>query len=128
MSEADASMFVVLYRWRIKPGTEDRFATAWAEATRNLLAGGSLGSRLHAGNDGYWYGYAQWPDAQARASAFASDAQHDAGLRMRECIAESLPEIVLTPVSDFLLPLPTLATGTLATDTLATDTLATGKG
>ena len=120
MSEADASTFVVLYRWRIKPGTEDRFAVAWAEATRRLLARGSLGSRLHAGNDGYWYGYAQWPDAQARASAFASDAQHDAGLRMRECIAESLPEIVLTPVSDFLQPLPPLATGTLATGTLAT--------
>ena len=115
MSEADAGMFVVLYRWRIKPGMEDRFATAWAEATRSLLARGSLGSRLHAGNDGCWYGYAQWPDAQARASAVASDAQHDARLRMRECIAESLPEIVLTPVSDFLRPLPTLATGTLAT-------------
>ena len=128
MREADASMFVVLYRWRIKPGTEDRFATAWADATRSLLARGSLGSRLHAGNDGCWYGYAQWPDAQARASAFASDAQHDAGLRMRECIAESLPEIVLTPVSDFLLPLPTLATGALATGTLATDTLASSKG
>ena len=116
-------MFVVLYRWRIKPGAESRFATAWAEATRSLLARGSLGSRLHAGSDGYWYGYAQWPDAQARACAFASDAQHDAGLRMRECIAESLPEIVLTPVSDFLQPLPTRVTGTLATGTLAT-----GKG
>jgi hypothetical protein len=119
MSEADASVFVVLYRWRIKPGTEDRFATAWAEATRSLIARGSLGSRLHAGNDGYWYGYAQWPDAQTRASAFASDAQHDAGLGMRDCISESLPEIVLTPVADFLQPLPTLVTGTLATGTLA---------
>ena len=123
MSEADASMFVVLYRWRIKPGAESRFATAWAEATRSLLARGSLGSRLLSGSDGYWYGYAQWPDAQARASAFASDAQHDAGLRMRECIAESLPEIVLTPVSDFLQPLPTPMAGTLATGTFAT-----GKG
>jgi hypothetical protein len=34
---------------------------------------------------------------------------------------ESLPEIVLTPVSDFLQPLPTFATGTPATGTLATD-------
>ena len=119
MSEADASMFVVLYRWRIKPGAESRFATAWAEATRSLLARGSLGSRLHAGNDGYWYGYAQWPDVQTRVSAFASDAQQGAGSRMRECIVESLPEIVLTPVSDFLQPLPPLVTGTLATDTLA---------
>ena len=128
MSEADASMFVVLYRWRIKPGAEDRFATAWAEATRSLLAHGSLGSRLHAGNDGCWYGYAQWPDMQTRASAFSSDAQQGASLRMRECIAESLPEIVLTPVSDFLLPLPTPVTGTLATCTLATGTLVTGNG
>jgi hypothetical protein len=123
MTMQEATGFVVLYRWRIKPGTEARFATAWAEATLGLLARGSLGSRLHAGDDGYWYGYAQWPDAQARASAFASDAQHEAGLRMRECIAESLPEIVLTPVSDFLQPLPTFATGTFATGTLAT-----GKG
>jgi Antibiotic biosynthesis monooxygenase len=115
MSEAGASTFVVLYRWRIKPGAEDRFAMAWTEATRSLLARGSLGSRLHTGNDGYWYGYAQWPDAQARASAFAGDAQ-DAGLRMRECIAESLPEIVLTPVRDFLQPLRTSATGRLAMD------------
>ncbi|MFS8064243.1 MAG: putative quinol monooxygenase [Luteimonas sp.] len=123
MSAADASMFVVLYRWRIKPGMEDRFVTAWAGATRSLLARGSLGSRLHAGDDGCWYGYAQWPDAQARASAFASEAEQGVGLRMGECIAESLPEIVLTPVSDFLQPLPTPVTGTLATGTLAT-----GKG
>jgi hypothetical protein len=128
MSEAGASVFVVLYRWRIEPGAEDRFAAAWAEATQDLLARGSLGSRLHAGNDGYWYGYAQWPDAQARASAFASDTRHDAGLRMRECIVESLPEIVLTPVSDFLQPLPTLATGRLATGAPATGMLATDKG
>ena len=119
MTMQEATGFVVLYRWRIEPGAEDRFAAAWADATQGLLARGSLGSRLHAGNDGYWYGYAPWPDAQARASAFASDAQRDAGLRMRECIAESLPEIVLTPVSDFLQPLPPLATGTLAIDTLA---------
>ena len=123
MTMQDTGSFVVLYRWRIKPGTEDRFATAWAEATRSLLTRGSLGSRLHAGSDGYWYGYAQWPDAQTRASAFAGDAQHAAGLRMRECIVDSLPEIVLTPVSDFLQPMPTHATGTLATGMPAT-----GKG
>jgi hypothetical protein len=128
MTMHEATGFVVLYRWRIKSGTEDRFAAAWAEATRGLLAHGSLGSRLHAGDDGCWYGYAQWPDAQARVSAFADGAQQDAGLRMRECIAESLPEIVLTPVSDFLQPLPALVTGTLATNTLTTGTLATGKG
>jgi hypothetical protein len=128
MSEAAASTFVVLYRWRIKPGTEDRFAAAWAEATQQLLARGSLGSRLHAGNDGCWYGYAQWPDAQARASAFASDTRHDAGMRMRECIVESLPEVVLTPVSDFLQPLPMPVTGKLATVTPATGMLATDKG
>ncbi|HVR82133.1 MAG TPA: antibiotic biosynthesis monooxygenase [Luteimonas sp.] len=111
MTAPETSSFVVLYRWRIKSGSEDRFATAWAEATRSLLARGSLGSRLHKGSDGCWYGYAQWPNAQARTSAFAGDAMEDVVLRMRECVAESLPEIVLTPVSDFLQPLPTLATG-----------------
>ena len=65
MTMQDAGSFVVLYRWRIKPGAEARFATAWAEATRSLLARGSLGSRLHAGDDGCWYGYAQWPELNA---------------------------------------------------------------
>jgi len=54
--------FVVLYRWRLHRGREQAFVEAWSEVTRHLReTGGALGSRLHRGNDGLWYSYAQWP-------------------------------------------------------------------
>lgn len=97
--------FVVLYRWRLHPGSEDAFVQAWSRTTELLRARGSLGSRLHRGSDGLWYGYAQWPSAQARAEAFASGpVDAAASAQMRQAIAESLPEVVLDPVADFLVP------------------------
>ena len=58
-------MFVVLYRWRIKPGQEEQFRAAWARATEKITARyGALGSRLHQVDDGSWLAYAQWPDRE----------------------------------------------------------------
>ena len=94
---------VVLYRWRLNPGSEASFTEAWSRITLSLRRdAGSLGSRLHRGSDGLWYGYAQWPDDTARQRAFAQSLDPKAGAQMRAAIAESLPEVLLTPVSDFL--------------------------
>lgn len=105
---ADSPGFIVLYRWRLRDGAEAAFVEAWSRVTHLLRAQrGSLGSRLHKGADGWWYGYAQWPSGQARAEAFAAgpvDAQ--AVRQMREAVAESLPEVVLQPVADFLVATP----------------------
>ena len=94
--------FAVIYRWRLHEGAEAAFIEAWSRISERLRAErGSLGSRLHRAPDGVWYSYAQWPSAEARERAFAAgpvDAQ--ASARMREAIAETLPEIVLEPVSD----------------------------
>lgn len=101
--------FVVLYRWRLVAGTERAFVEAWSRVTERLRAErGSLGSRLHRGDDGLWYGYAQWPSAEARDRAFAAGpVDPEAVRRMRECIAESLPETLLRPAADYLvLPPP----------------------
>src|SRR5262245_3082183 len=75
--------FVVLYRWRLHPGAEESFAEAWSRVTELLRSErGSLGSRLHRGSDGLWYGYAQWPSAAAREQAFAGPSvDADAGRR-----------------------------------------------
>ncbi len=96
--------FTVLYRWRLHDGREAQFVTAWSRITELLRAQrGSLGSRLHRGPDGVWYGYAQWPSAAAREQAFAAGPiDSEAGRLMREAIAESLPELVLECVSDWL--------------------------
>lgn len=102
--------FAVLYRWRLHAGREAQFIEAWSQVSELLLQQrGSLGSRLHKGSDGLWYSYAQWPSAAARENAFAlPSVDTDAGVRMREAVAESLPEVVLESISDFMV-LPSAA-------------------
>jgi hypothetical protein len=98
--------FIVLYRWRLRPGAEQSFIEAWSRVTDLLIARGSLGSRLHRGSDGVWYSYAQWPSSQARDDAFAGEPVDPKSIeQMREATAERLPEIVLDSVSDYILPL-----------------------
>ncbi|HET7592945.1 MAG TPA: antibiotic biosynthesis monooxygenase [Rhodanobacteraceae bacterium] len=97
---------VVIYRWRLRPGMEATFTQAWSRVTELLRARGSLGSRLHRGAEGIWYGYAQWPSAKARADAFAPGPVDEAATaQMRSAIAERFPEIILEPVADYLVPL-----------------------
>jgi len=63
-------MITVLIEFVVKPGQEDEFVEAWTELTRYIRAHfGSLGSRLHAAEDGRYIGYAQWPDARTHATA-----------------------------------------------------------
>lgn len=97
-------MFVVLYRWTIRPGHEDEFVAAWSRISDLLLnERGSLGSRLHRGSDGTWYSYAQWPSAQARSDAFAQGpVDAGASARMDAAIDERFPEVVLETCADFL--------------------------
>ena len=98
------AIFTVLYRWRLHQGAEASFIEGWSRISELLLSqGGSLGSRLHRGPDGGWYSDAQWPSAEARERAFAGGPlDADASRQMREAIAESLPELVLEPVADFM--------------------------
>jgi heme-degrading monooxygenase HmoA len=103
---ADRGFFVVLYRWRLHPGSEDSFIAAWSRVSELLRTErGSLGSRLHRGEDGLWYSYAQWPSAEARAQVFAlGSVDAHAGAMMENAIAERFPEIVLHTAADFLAP------------------------
>ncbi|HET9818162.1 MAG TPA: antibiotic biosynthesis monooxygenase [Rhodanobacteraceae bacterium] len=103
---SSANAFIVLYRWRLHEGSEGRFVQAWSRVTDLLRERGSLGSRLHRGSDGIWYGYAQWPGAQARQDAFTRGPVDARALdQMRAAISETLPEITLDAVSDYLIPL-----------------------
>jgi hypothetical protein len=98
-------MVVYLYRWRLKPGKEAQFQKAWTYVTEQLREkSGSLGSRLHFGSDGIWYGYAQWPSAELRDQ---SNLKHEeileARKQMKDATLVAFDEIVLTPVSDYLI-------------------------
>jgi heme-degrading monooxygenase HmoA len=98
-------MIAILYRWRIKPEKEQQFIDSWSEVTKFLLDNrGSLGSRLHRGNDGLFHGYAQWKSDEERQNAFRNSAEiSDSINKMRDSIEESFAEIILEPIADFLI-------------------------
>ena len=97
-------MFIILYRWRVKTEKETQFIEAWSEITAFYRENfDSLGSRLHRGDDGIFYAYAQWKSAEDRENAFANSPKMEAGARMREAIEESFEAVVLEKVSDFLI-------------------------
>lgn len=103
--ESTRPPFIVLYRWRLRPGAEGAFVEAWSALTRQLLkSAGSLGSRLHRGSDDTWYGYAQWPSEEARRRAFEQHIDPVLSARMRAAVLETLPEVVLECVADHLVP------------------------
>ena len=98
-------MFTVIYRWRIKSELEQQFVECWSEITAEyyLKCDGALGSRLHRGNDGLWYAYAQWKTAEDRESAFQNLPNMTAREKMKETIEESFPEVRLEIMADFLI-------------------------
>ena len=97
--------FVALYRWRVRPGTESDFTTAWARLTeviRDHQRG--RGSRLHRGDDGLFYGYAQWPDRDTWAEPWDLPPEADAWLTViRSSVIERFEPILLEPIGDLLL-------------------------
>lgn len=99
-----SSEFVILYRWRLKPERVEQFRRAWTKVTRIYLEEfGSHGSRLHKGNDGIWYAYAQWPSAEARENASGAAAVATSMRAMAGAIEERLPEVELEIVEDLII-------------------------
>lgn len=96
-------MFIVLYRWRIKPEKENQFIEGWAEITAYFRENwDSLGSRLHRGSDGLFYGYAQWKSEKDRENAFENSVKLEGSEKMSEAIEERFEPIILEKISDFL--------------------------
>lgn len=99
-------MFIVLYRWHVKPHLESQFVENWSLRTAYLREKyDTLGSRLHRGNDGIWYSYAQWKSAEQREKAFALEANNlsEASQKFQEAIEETFPETQLEIVSDLMI-------------------------
>ncbi len=95
-------MFVMLYRWKLRLGKEEQFVEAWSEITDYFRREfDSLGSRLHRGDDGLYYAFAQWKSAEDREKAFAESEEIEANKRMREAIEERLPPVHLEIMADF---------------------------
>ncbi len=98
-------MVVYFYRWKIKSGQETQFQEGWELITRELREKcGSLGSRLHKGNDGLFYGYAQWPDRESRQNAELTGSEVTrARMLMKDATEHSFPDVELSPIADYLI-------------------------
>ena len=97
-------MFAVLYRWRLKPGTEPAFREAWKAMTETIRTRyGTGGSRLHRTDDGELIAYAAWPSREswAEAGRFPS-SNPEASAKMHECIEQSLGATLLEVTDDLL--------------------------
>lgn len=103
-------MFVVVYRWKLKEGAEDRFRQGWRAATEAISQKyGSLGSRLHKAEDGTWVAYAQWPDKERwEAMRDGPPADVSGFALMRESIDDSAktasPLFCMTVTDDYFNP------------------------
>lgn len=83
---------------------ENLFIDSWSKITLYLRENcNSLGSRLHKGSDGLFYGYAQWHSTEDRAKAFLDSNLTEASGIMKDCIEESFPEISLDKIADYLI-------------------------
>lgn len=100
-------MFAILYRWTLKPGTEEAFREAWKAMTESIKVHyGTGGSRLHRTDDGAFLAYAIWPSReQWEAAGNLLSTNPEAGARMRSCIEQSLPITPLEVVDDLLIGL-----------------------
>lgn len=100
----EGTMFIALYRWKVKEGHEKNFLEGWHRTTEEIYQHrGSLGSRLHWAEDGLWVAYAQWPDSRTYDAAQSIPAVDAEARRMfRESIEESYPDIYMSVVDDLL--------------------------
>ncbi len=97
-------MFVAVYRYRLKPGTEEQFAKDWAEVTwRGITEGKSLGSTLGKAQDGSWVAIARWQTKQ-RDDWFASIPVEGARACMRAAIETWIDDLEVEIVNDMSVP------------------------
>lgn len=99
-------MYIAIYRWKLKPGREAEFTQNWDEGTVKFRdEHHSLGSRLHLGDDGTYFAYAQWPSKEAyHRKKELSETHRDNLAKMSECVAEQFPTILGEVSCDWLMP------------------------
>lgn len=91
-------MFIAVYWWRVHPGKEEQFRTAWRRGTEHIgRIYGGLGSRLHREADGRFVAYAQWPDEPTWRRAFDAKMTYD-DPQTRQAFVEAVMEAPAEPV------------------------------
>jgi ribosomal-protein-alanine N-acetyltransferase len=96
--------FALIYKWKLKPGSELSFQEAWARRTLEIKRQhGALGSRLHRCEDGSWIAYAQWPSRSQWDGANMAQTEQTEASKMMNAATESIETLYrLDVVSDLL--------------------------
>lgn len=99
-------MFIAVYEFEIRDGTEAKFREAWLEVTKSIYKRcGSFGSRLHySDKPNVMIGYAQWPSREVweKDHKFTDELFEIARKEMRECLVQSNTVYKLEVSDDFL--------------------------
>lgn len=99
-------MFIAVYEFEIKEGTETEFRAAWLEVTKAIYKHcGSFGSRLHQSEiPNILVGYAQWPSrAQWEKDHVITDELYNVfRQKMHDCLIQSKTVYKLDVCDDYL--------------------------
>ena len=99
-------MFIAVYEFEIKEGTEALFRKAWLEVTKAIYKKcGSLGSRLHLSDKpNILVGYAQWPsrDQWEKGGELTDALYQKARNEMHNCLVQSKTVYKLEVSDDYL--------------------------
>lgn len=99
-------MFIAVYEFEIKEGTETSFRAAWLEVTKAIYKScGSFGSRLHTSDkSNVLVGYAQWPSREQweQISDLDDESYQRARKEMRNCLVKSKTVYELDVCEDYL--------------------------
>ena len=97
-------MFIVIYQWKLKPGSDAEFRDAWRRATQAFYEKrGSLGSQLMQSKDGTYHAVARWPEREQWINRSQPEAADPQAMRtMGDLIEESFPPIELEVTDDML--------------------------
>lgn len=99
-------MFIAVYEFEIKEGTEASFRNAWLEVTKVIYKNcGSFGSRLHTSDKpNILVGYAQWPSREQweKINDLTDEGYQRARNEMRRCLVQSKTVYELEVCDDYL--------------------------
>ena len=107
-------MIAVLFRWEVKPESEQVFQECWSEIMLfNIEKYGALGSRLHKTSDNQWISYSQWISKEHFQNGFKAfnassnveqhSAHEKARVKMHQAINRYYDPIIMVPVLDHLM-------------------------
>lgn len=99
-------MFIAVYEFEIKEGTEVSFRNAWLDVTKAIYKNcGSYGSRLHTSDKpNILVGYAQWPSREhwEKINDLTDEGYQRARNEMRRCLVQSKTVYELEVCDDYL--------------------------